>query len=74
MSFNEYMRQYIDIDEIRAVFICIVVILVSVVISRLIMYFADQYYNKVIEPAFLKYKRGEKLTEKEQQIIEKYKI
>lgn len=74
MSFNEYMSQYIDIDEIRAVFICIVVILVSVVISRLIMYFADQYYNKVIEPAFLKYKRGEKLTEKEQQIIEKYKI
>lgn len=74
MSFNEYMRQYIDIDEIRAVFICIVVILVSVVISRLIMYFADQYYNKVIEPTFLKYKRGAKLTDKEQQIIEKYKV
>lgn len=74
MSFNEYMSQFVDIEEIKAVFLIALIFIVSYAISKVIMYYADKYYSKVIEPTFNKYKRGEELSEKEKQIIERYKV
>lgn len=74
MSFNEYMSQFIDINEIKAVFILALILFISYAISKVLMYFADRYFIQVIEPTFNKYKKGEKLSQKESRIIEKYKV
>ena len=72
-TFYEYMSYYIDFSEIQAVLVVIIIFIISYVISKVIMYFADKYYNLIIEPTFEKYKKGKILTDKEKRIIEKYK-
>lgn len=73
-NFYDYISYYIDVNELKAFFTITIIFLISYGISKMIMYFADKYYNKVIEPTFDKYRRGEKLTDKESRIIEKYKV
>ena len=72
-TFYEYMSYYMDFSEIQAVLVVIIIFIISYVISKVIMYFADKYYNLIIEPTFEKYKKGKILTDKEKRIIEKYK-
>ena len=72
-TFYEYMCYYIDFSEIQAVLTFISIFIISYFISKVIMYFADKYYNLIIEPTFEKYKKGKILTDKEKRIIEKYK-
>lgn len=69
-DFFEYMNKYIDFREI----IVIIVSLIAIIVCFIIKYFADKYYCEVIEPIFSKYRSGEKLTDKERQIIDKYKV
>lgn len=73
-TFYEYISYYIDFSEIQAILLITSIFIISYVISKVIMYFADKYYNQIIEPAFEKYKKGEILTDKEKRIIEKYRV
>lgn len=67
-DFLNYMSNYIDIEEIKAICILLFSLVIGFVISKAFSFYGRQY-EKNLESALQKQKKGQELTKKESRIL-----